>query len=429
MKTILTLILVSIVLLSCENTTVDDIFINSPEQRVREKIDRLRAKLLSNKEGWYAEYYYEDNKKPILLLFNFKDNKRVTIMSRFRAEDSGYILNYTEQVNLVFNTGSQLSDLVKGPDSAGKHQGGDFRWELSSMEQDVITFKSREGSFKLVLKKSDGSHLIRIAFISKLRPDPNKSFYRNLELEGVNNKYPFTFNEDDFTVTIKYKNALGEIIGHTSDLKILSDSKFELEKPFSVNEHEVKTFKYNDKDETFEVESSLVKGAIGYGSSPFSIDGAGDLFINNRKKGINPYQAIYYLKNPSKAFKPYLYTLLGIPKLEGVLWRIYDEKRVSRSSGYGKTPLNKWFYVGLNFNYELRGEDVLVIKSKGTYSSRYYSEDNKKEKMDIYHKHSEAYNKILLDEQGFNIIPNGENHFTLVAIADPKIYFVLELDN
>ncbi len=411
MKKLLLLLLISFVLFSCEQTEIDNVFESSPEQRVKVKIEELKSKLLSNKEGWYAEYQYDNDKKEALLHFNFKENNRVDIQSSFNEyqnKESTYTLNYTEQLNLVFNTHNVLASFVEG------FEGGDFRWNLVSIEQDTITFKSREGNTQLVLKKSDGTHsdiiLAQYNIKPKLLPNPYRSYYRTLELDGLPTKYSFSFNEGNFSVSFKYKDAAGVIKEHISKVLALSNDKFELQTPLIINDKEVKTFNYNSANETFEIEGSLLTGAINYGSKAFAIDNAADLFINSN--------TWYQLVNPSNSLKPFTDQLLNIPGTNHQIQWYVNAFSFALKANYVYSIVNgSNTWVGPNITeYKKLNTDEISLVFAGT---------NRGITPDILALFNSGYNQLVFNANGFDVIPHNNGNFTFVLKDAPQVYFDL----
>lgn len=161
--------LISLAIFSCKKSEIKDEIAQPQveqlsEQRAKEKIEELSTKLLSSKNGWYANYKYNKGKSSVLVYFNFKDKNKVSVQSRIKgvgSQDSGYMLSYDKQVTLLFDPNSDVASFVE------PFKRLDFKWKLVSVKENEIVFKNtknKEDESTLVLRKNDSSHSIRIKF-------------------------------------------------------------------------------------------------------------------------------------------------------------------------------------------------------------------------------------------------------------------------
>lgn len=413
MKKIIYIVSVFTLLFGCQKAEVEDVFNESPEARVKKKIDEINTLLLSSETGWYAEYKYNNDKNSTLLHFNFKESNRVEIASSFKnytKKESNYTLFYSEQLNLVFNTHNVLASFV------GKQQKADYRWELVSMNNDEIKFtsraKSNEGESELILKKSNGEHIAIIEnqynLKPKLLPNPNRSFYRILEINGHPTKFSFSFNENNYSLTFTYKDTDGTIKTHTSKINVIDADNFSLESPLIVNGKEIKFFKYNASDETFSVKDSELQGEIKYGTKAFEIKGA-------VKELLKPNGA-FTLTSYSNAMIPAMKKLKELPNYIDLQWYIRYfggsfNGNLVRSISEGKTV-----WKGPLFQ-ELKPEGEDVVKLVWNFGFRGFELNT----FLLY----VPYLRIVKDELGFDVIPLGNGNFILVSVKDPRIYFTL----
>lgn len=426
MKKIIYILLVSITIFSCEKSKVEDEITQAQidqlaEQRTQEKINELNSKLLSSKNGWYADYEYSKDKTPVPLYFSFKDKNKVLIQSPvkgFESKESSYTLSYTKQVDLLFDNNSVIVSHVE------EFKRGFLKWQLVAINENEIIFKNTESKKEdesfLTLRKSDGSHSTKIKNIikaqisltPKLSHDPAASYYRNLEITGVNHRYAFSFDENSFSLVFTNQDKKGNKKYHRSQVLAVSEDKFTLEKPLYVNGIEVKDFMYDSASKKFNIENSELKGSITYGSKVLTNEGAADAFLKQKQKS-------FIFKDPSPAFKQLLEGVLKIEEIIGVQW--FVNRRNDNVIAFAlKTRLND---LDLAFNiYEGHnkiGEDIISLKKDETV---------------INIKELASKNKILNDfmafmkaVEGFDIVPYENNgSFIVVSRADPKFYFRLE---
>lgn len=253
---------------SCENQDVDEIFDQSPEQRVSEQLNAVRADLKSNEMGWLTTYTCDEGARELVLVIKFIDDTRAEISAPEydMKQESGYVLNYTQQVDLVFDTHSFLALLV---DLKWK---ADFRWELDKQEDGQYFFNSVGG-------KSEGQSVMNMvkaspeklqvamdiqAFKAKMRPNYDISYFRVLELNsGERYDYSFINNKVIFEKPIEES-----VIRFESEITI-NDNSFVLTTPLVVDGKSISEFEYDEATGNFKIiNSDDVEGGINFVNSP-----------------------------------------------------------------------------------------------------------------------------------------------------------------
>jgi len=267
-KILLFLSLFAMVFTSCDNEEVDEIFDQSPEQRVSEQLNIVRTDLMSNEMGWLSTYTFFEGKEELVLLIKFIDETRAEISAPElnMKQESSYVLNYTQQVDLVFDTHSFLAQLV---DLGYK---ADFRWELDKQEDGEYFFKSTagktEGESELNMVKASPEKLasaLKIqALKAKMKPNLNISYFRVLELtSGERYDYSFINNKVIF-------DQAGEedLIRFESEIT-LNENGFVLTTPFVVNGKSISEFEYEETSGNFKIiNNDEVEGGINFSNSP-----------------------------------------------------------------------------------------------------------------------------------------------------------------
>lgn len=191
-KYITLLFLTSIFMAGCQKTEIEDVFSKDAETRTNERLASFDTKLKSE-ELWLGTMYTETEEETVFFKMKFEDNKRSKVGFASKditeATESSYSLKYTQQEDLVFDTHSLMASIV---DYGIK---GDFRWALIEETDDYLLFKSRAeeniGKSYLRLEKYNEE---LYTTKSKIVNDTDISLFRNLELEGSETRYGFSYN-------------------------------------------------------------------------------------------------------------------------------------------------------------------------------------------------------------------------------------------
>ncbi|WP_294141459.1 DUF4302 domain-containing protein [uncultured Sanguibacteroides sp.] len=265
MKTITFLLLIcTAFVVSCRDNEVDDLFELSPEARIAQRISEIQNELVTAKEGWITHYIYNESADDIYLKIIFKENNRAEITyskkGKIITEESSYAIRYSQQVDLIFDTYSVFATLVN---SLNK---GDFRFEFDRKENGLLYFKSRSSTFEpesyIEFEPNTGTLTYEklLAMYNRLLPDPNKPFYRVMNIQGANTKFCL-WRGCGINLEWEENNVF-----YTQHLPIkITDDGFEFRKPFQVNNTNITRLVYNETDDNFEIWSEQTKvGSLDY---------------------------------------------------------------------------------------------------------------------------------------------------------------------
>jgi hypothetical protein len=404
-KILLFLSLFAMVFTSCETEEVDEIFNQSPEQRVSEQLNAVRTDLMSNEMGWLSTYTFFEGKEELVLLIKFIDETRAEISAPEldMKQESSYVLNYTQQVDLVFDSHSLLALLV---DLGYK---ADFRWELDKQEDGQYFFKSvagkTEGESELNMVKASPEKLasaLKIqALKAKMKPNPSKSFFRNMELEGVTAKYAYSYVGGKVLFTTMKE---GELVSFDSEVTI-NDNGFELVDPITIGDITCKSFKYNEDEESFVNESGQAK--IIYDNAPaYTITGVYDEFMTTNFKSINVY---------SKALSGIVPSLKGdISEFSG--FQMYVQWGYLLGYAPGHEGGNWAGFSAFAFNKAAEDQTIISwgMKAYGSWWGEIYGNNEAKLLLGF-----------LTDPAGLYIVNAGNDTFYLISKTDPSMYILM----
>ena len=409
-KIVLFISILAIAFSSCDKEGVDEIFDKSPEERVTEQLNIVRADLMSNEMGWLSTYTFAEGKEELVLIIKFIDDTRAEITAPELGnlkQESSYSLRYTQQVDLVFDTHSFLAWLVDNGYKA------DFRWELDKQEDGQYFFKSRaasnEGESVLVLDKASPEKLTYALKIqelkSYLRKDASKSFFRNLILSTgevfdysyVNNKVIFKYLQD------------GEIVSFESEIT-LNDNGFKLDIPFVIDGKSIADFEYDSTTGNFKIiNSDGIDGGINYDAAPaYTLEGVVDQFLGVNFKTITEYSSSLETAIPILQD--------SIPNFTS--FQLYSDWGYLLAYAPG-TEDGNWAGFS-NLTYTKTGEDQLTVGWEGYVYGVWW-------KKIYYNAGGQAILNFLLDENGLYVIQDSKKVFYLVSKSNPSYYCLVEL--
>ncbi len=289
---------------ACTKDDVAELFESSPEERTRHLLDSVKQNLIDSDLGWYTEYSFRIGSPsegyflyttPMMIFF--KENNRVEIASVFdeyERKESNYNVNYTQQIDLIFDTYSVFSFLTD------ISKGADFRWELDSVVNNNYYFKSRalrsEGRSYLTLEKADEtSHekyeTLKAEYLRNLKIQEIRSglmkkadqwFFRNLVIEELEEGYAFDFNSAANTIQLKGKAPSStDVITFTSEVTIDASGRLQLATPFSIGGKEIRSFQYDlESDQLQILDSDGWSGEVIYDTKPaFTSVGLANLYL------------------------------------------------------------------------------------------------------------------------------------------------------
>lgn len=278
-KYITLLFLTSIFMAGCQKTEIEDVFSKDAETRTNERLASFDTKLKSE-ELWLGTMYTETEETTVFFKMKFEDNKRskVGFASKDITEaiESSYSLNYTQQEDLVFDTHSLMASIVDNGTKA------DFRWALIEETDDYLLFKSRAeeniGKSYLRLEKYNKE---LYTTKSKIVNDTDISLFRNLELEGSETRYGFSYNLALSKAYFKYWDEEEErVVTKIIDASVTA-TDIVLDEKIDIDGKAYSKFTYTD-GEGFVSNENGQKATIRYsGYSPVPQTGANYVFGNS----------------------------------------------------------------------------------------------------------------------------------------------------
>ena len=162
-KNLLYILVITMIFASCRKYD-DSVFNQSPDERIKETLDKYQAALTSSPAGWNATittgsggiYHF---------LFRFNDSNRVfmyadiNLQSATVFKESSYRLKALQQPSLIFDTYSYLHILADpdGSVNGGIDGGGlfsDFEFSLDSLATDSIRLTGTVNSTRVTLIKA-----------------------------------------------------------------------------------------------------------------------------------------------------------------------------------------------------------------------------------------------------------------------------------
>lgn len=264
------LFLFPLFLYSCQGTEVDELFDQSPEERVAAQLEQMKSDLVNASYGWTVYYRYANLANEDYFNILFKDNGQAIINyplgdGTVGSETTTYTLRYTQQIDLVFDTYSVFASIVG-------NAGGDFRFEFSKREGDNIYFNARNdategtGVFELSKTETENEYADLVVLQAKMVDNPAKSFYRVLTLD---NGSKYLMNVMSMKLAWLEWTTVEEIFREKYEL-ILTDEGFKLKTPIQADGISITKFIAKD-DGSFEAWSETGKvGTLDYGLKPFN---------------------------------------------------------------------------------------------------------------------------------------------------------------
>lgn len=277
--------LLCVFLYACQDTEVDELFEQSPEERVSAQVEQMKKELLNSSYGWTAYYQYANLKNENYFNIFFLEDGRAVIGypladGTVGKDTTTYTLRYTQQIDLVFDTYSILASIVGS-------SGGDFRFEFDRQEEGKIYFTTRndetEGAGVLELSKTDtkDSYAELIALQSKMVDDPGKSFYRILALD---NGEKYLMNILSLKLAWLEWTTPDTIYREKYQLEITEDG-FKFQTPFQVGNTTVTHF-ITQENGVFEAWDNGTKvGTLDYGVKPFNYPASLTMLLEESAQG------------------------------------------------------------------------------------------------------------------------------------------------
>lgn len=399
------LLLLPVILFSCQDKDVDPLFDGTPEARTEARIAEVKEELVANKTGWLAFLRFDNFYNGIYYNVIFQENNRAVVQyydfstGMVKSRECEYSLRYTQQLDLVFNTASPFSDLVE--------EGGDFRFELKEKEDGIYYFNTRNdreelgiGDLRLSRIATTEAFSTLMASVKLSLDDAGRSFYRILTVNGSDQKYLFKIPN----VAKAYFFADGgeSLLSAEMTIEVKEDGIY-LQEPLEVAGKQITGFVYNETDHTFDALNGTAKiGKLGYGDKPFTFYGAALSFLYASSRewyAVQEYssrldQALDILRGIDGTFQ-YLqiYTSADLPIV--AYYRLGEPHWIMYYMNYG------FVEDGITFNFDGTDQNGLVY----------------------YQQLGAAASFNMFMDESFTIVPLAGKYY-LVQDADPSIWAI-----
>ena len=401
-----------LILQACNNDDFENKFDKSPDQRIKERIQKYSEILTSPEYGWKTLYYpSEDSYGGFQFQINFDDLGVASVIGDITGEidTSLYKIKAEQDILLSFVTYSQfhkLSDPIEG--NPGDGIGGDFEFFFKEITAEKIVLKGKIGGSTMVLypaEESTENGIKNMNIFSKLLKNvPNAPFFREIDVtEGFGSNISFAYS-DNREVTITFKTGDGEVKNERRKI-YFTPSGFSFSEPVEVEGKAIEKFNLNIDSELFEIVDSEIKGSVKYSNAPaFTIEGGVDAFLAHNFYGVVGYsdplkESFNIIKNSISGFNAFqLYSQWGY------------------FIGFNPTIDDAWAgFAGIT--YGKAGEDIIVNQWAYNVIGSWWK--------DIYNAPDDAgkvFTTILFEPNGMYVVPDGAG-FILVSKAYPMYYF------
>jgi len=420
-KQVLLYILPVLIFISaCQKNEVDTLFKDTPEARTNAEIAEVKSDLIGSQYGWMSEYYYNDSVMHTTLLFKFKEDNRVEIISVFDDylnKVSNFKMKYAQQLDLTFDTYSVLSFLMDETHFA------DFRWELENTGEGEYKFISRadksEGISYLTLKKADANadaRMVELTEIHQIRKklvrDMSQSFFRNLVFTALADKYSFEFDQYKDEVTFTGVSD-GKIVSFKTKIEITREGKVILQDPLVVDGKQIREFLFVEEDNTLVItDSDGLEGSVMYDRAPaFTVTGIADFFLSNNMNFASEY---------SVALQQYYDGMKeAVPTLTGT--QLYSQwgylLLFSNTPPAGSTQRHDGF---AGVKYMKVAEDLIYIDSSAAGIFR--GDDWFKALISSNQAAQVFFGAYFFDPQGLYVVYDSPGFLYLVSKSYPQLY-------
>ena len=410
---------------SCDNEE-DRIFDQAADTRINEAMQGYQDLLLSAENGWKTNYYPKaDLLGGFTFLFEFNGDGTVETAWDINesVETSLYQLNSIEKPQLAFDTYSVFSKMTD-PEvgEAGVGMSGDYElyFERVSENRDTIYLEGKTNGSTMVLVKATLADWTDINKLKNMEAKLIKEegihpFFRNLVVEGSDQKFMLSYFEDMRRLNFSFTNAEGEYEVINTGVHF-TPTGFEIHEPLVINGKEVKRFVYDAPNKKFLVGDEGVAGEVIFeAEAPCSFKGAAYKYFN---MGWDTYSYV----SPKLLEK-----LDALKELEeGGVESFY----ISSYEGYDwAEAVTIYFsdYSSVGFNiaeFEMSNEDQLIMHDGG-FSSYYYEENDF-----MVNEGGKALYDILFDSQGWTVVPLVWSEYgatcAIVSNSDPEIFISMQ---
>jgi hypothetical protein len=335
---------------SCSNNTdAEQLFDQTPTERLNAQKAELNNVLLTSEFGWKAVYFTDDSQLGgYTHLFKFSPGNKVEMASDFDADTKTYTSDYNvvlgSTVSLLFDTYNRihlLSDSNSFPKPAlrGKGYLGDFQFLYYGQENGDIIFKSnrlvREVRFVKATAQDWADLPKNIAMIPNVVGASSRPLFRLLETNDGKTIKQFDFN---FSAATRFvaANSIEAGSSATNNFGIgYTPTGIVVSPAVEVGGQKLATFVYNDANGSFTATGTGgVTATIKYSNTPLVLTDDYKLLLPG--SGNNVYAHMYNLTKPEAENSELFLTLL---------------KNVETVTGATLTRIQPWFNNPDGSNY------------------------------------------------------------------------------
>lgn len=237
---ILLLALSTLLLQSCLKDQ-EDIFDKSSSLRMQEVLDKTKAALTGNANGWALDYYPDRNLSYGGIAYAIQFNgTAATVYSQEseKSETSLYKLTNDNGPILSFDTYNSLMHAYATPSSSEyEAKDGDFEFIIMDVQSDVITLKAKRSGNIMYMRRLSQPAKDYIAAV------------QDIEEKMYSGKYAFVIDGDSI-ITRRSKNVFtftDPNTGESTDIPFLTTPNgFEFREAVTIMNKEVTGFTYSD---------------------------------------------------------------------------------------------------------------------------------------------------------------------------------------
>jgi len=422
-----------VLLTACDNDFESE-FDLAPDERASEAVKEFKDALSSSEHGWLTHYYPNPDKLgSITYMLKFEETGTVSMNWDLydSPDESEYSVKMLEKPMLIFDTYSKFSKMTD-PEigEIGKGFGGELEFSLvkKSADGDTLYLAERVNEDPMVLVKATAETSAQLREYTKHTKHIERSneqvvvpFYFNLSVEGWDAKVNMVYSGDKMIAFLNYVDA-GVAKNELMPINFTHEG-FEFHHAIVFNGIGVRSFKYDEAKNQFDVTDAGVTGAFKYeGDCPAHIDGLTDKFFGPKTFGGN-----------ANIISPKLFNLIDGIYPDAAFSYISTDTYVG---SWGPTTFNLCFedWKSLDFavNYNKQTEDVVVMEFLGydTGWSAPFDDLAYIEGLMATEK-GQAIKAIVASTKGWTIVPvelkeYGSSYY-LVSNEDPEMYICFGL--
>lgn len=418
---------------ACDNDFESE-FDLAPDERTEIVLNEWQDALTSSEYGWLTHYYPNPTKLGSFT-FHFKFNETGIVNMNWDYTDfpdeSGYSLKMFEKPVLIFDTYSKFSKMTD-PEigKPGEGFGGEleFSFDKKSADGDTLYLAERVSGDPMVLVKATAETSTQLREYAKHTKHIERSneqvvvpFYFNLSVEGWDAKVNMVYSGDKLIAFLNYED--GGVSKHELMPINFTHEGFEFHHALVLNGIGVRSFKYDEAKNQFDVMDAGVTGAFKYEMDyTAEIDGLTDKLFGPRTFG-----------GSAEIISPKLFNLIdGIYPDSGLNFLSTDTYVASWFPRTFNLYFENWSSLDIKVNYNKKTEDVVVMEFLGydTGWSAPFDDLAYIEGLMATEK-GQAIKAIVTSDKGWTIVPielkeYGSSYY-LVSNEDPEMYMCFGL--